>query len=222
MNDCWMMWMIRTVSPLRALSPGVLRRWYKPSWVTLKQMMNDFRMKWNESYRSFSIMDSMTAKWDFVLGMTPKTPEWCQNEWSDRNFLTKGLWLEFLKSSALDQSEASILGSRPIGSLDFGHIFSVSKIWSLPIQSQLDNWLLIHFNNSKSNTNWLQIELKLISQPISINIQSETNWLQIRYQSTSILITIDSQSETNWHPIWYRLTPNPVSSQRRLLGRFPL
>ena len=120
MNDCWMMWMIRTVSPLWALSPGVLRRWYKPSWVTLKQMMNDFRMKWNESYRSFSIMDSMTAKWDFVLGMTPKTPEWCQNEWSDRNFLTKGLWLEFLKSSALDQSEASILGSWPIGSLDFG------------------------------------------------------------------------------------------------------
>ena len=104
MNDCWMMWMIRTVSPLRALSPGVLRRWYKPSWVTLKQMMNDFRMKWNESYRSFSIMDSMTAKWDFVLGMTPKTPEWCQNEWSDRNFLTIGLWLEFLKSSALHQS----------------------------------------------------------------------------------------------------------------------
>ena len=120
MNDCWMMWMIRTVSPLRALSPGVLRRWYKPSWVTLKQMMNDFRMKWNESYCSFSIMDSMTAKWDFVLGMTPKTPEWCQNEWSDRNFLTKGLWLEFLKSSALDQSEASILGSWPIGSLDLG------------------------------------------------------------------------------------------------------
>ena len=120
MNDYWMMWMIRTVSPLRALSPGVLRRWYKPSWVTLKQMMNDFRMKWNESYRSFSIMDSMTAKWDFVLGMTPKTPEWCQNEWSDRNFLTKGLWLEFLKSSALDQSEASILGFWPIGILDFG------------------------------------------------------------------------------------------------------
>ena len=120
MNDCWMMWMIRTVSPLRALSPGVLRRWYKPSWVTLKQMMNYFRMKWNLSYRSFSIMDPMTAKWDFVSGMTLKTPEWCQNEWSDRNFLTKGLWLEFLISSPLDQSEASILGSRPIGGLDFG------------------------------------------------------------------------------------------------------
>ena len=83
-------------------------------------MMNEFRMKWNESYRSFSIMDPMTAKWDFVSGMTLKTPEWCQNEWSDRNFLTKGLWLEFLKSSALDQSEASILGSWPIGSLDLG------------------------------------------------------------------------------------------------------
>ena len=119
MNDCWMMWMIRTVSPLRALSPGVLRRWYKPSWVTLKQMMNDFRMKWNESYCCHSIMDLMTAKWDFVSVMTPKRPEWCRNYWNDRDFCTKGWWLEFLKSSALDQSEASIFGSRPIGSLDF-------------------------------------------------------------------------------------------------------
>ena len=80
----------------------------------------EFRMKWNESYRCRSIIDLMTAKWDFVSGMTPKMPEWCQNEWSDRNFLTKGLWLEFLKSSALDQSEALILGSWPIGRLHFG------------------------------------------------------------------------------------------------------
>ena len=84
-------------------------------WLSL----NEFRMKWNESYCCHSIMDLMIAKWDFVSGMTPKRPEWCRNEWNDRDSWTKGRWLEFLKSSALDQSEASILGSRPIGSLDF-------------------------------------------------------------------------------------------------------
>ena len=81
--------------------------WMSLEWCEwLSNDMNQYRMTWHE--------------WDFFSGMTPNGPEWCQNEVSDRNFMTKGLWLEFWKSSALDQSEASILGSRPIGGLDFG------------------------------------------------------------------------------------------------------
>ena len=34
-----------------------------------------------------------------------------RNEWNYRDFWRKGQWLEFLKTSALDQLEASILGS---------------------------------------------------------------------------------------------------------------
>ena len=41
--------------------------------------------------------------------MTPKTPESFRNEWNYRDFWRKGQWLEFLKTSALDQLEASIL-----------------------------------------------------------------------------------------------------------------
>ena len=108
MTGEWCEWVLNVI-----ISVNMNVEW---NWMSL----NEFRMKWNESYRSHSIMDPMTAKWDFFSGITPKTPEWCQNEWSDRNFLTKGLWLEFLISSPLDQSEASILGSRPIGGLDFG------------------------------------------------------------------------------------------------------
>ena len=51
--------------------------------------------------------------------MTPKTPESFRNEWNYRDFWRKGQWLKFFKTSALDQLEASILGSWPIGSLDF-------------------------------------------------------------------------------------------------------
>ena len=43
--------------------------WMSVEWDWLS--VNEFRMKLNESHCSHPIMDPMTAKWDFVSGMTP-------------------------------------------------------------------------------------------------------------------------------------------------------
>ena len=65
----------------------------------------------------------------------------------------------------LDQWEASIRSSRPMRSLDFGHILGVGQIWSLPIQRKCANWLTheCHWNANGIpmdyhwNVNWLAI-----------------------------------------------------------------
>ena len=171
----------------RGLSENFQRGYpYDPEPVPIERYWPQSALDWfisdpaNRSLPSIEGSGRLAGCWDEPIQchLRPKTLDW------HRIRIVRVPPLKIFLGP-LDQWEASILSSRPIRSLGFGQILSVSRIRRLTIWRQCANWLTIEWPWTTNGTPLTNNKMPIDYQWYFNWLQLNANWLPMECQWTS-------------------------------------